>query len=172
MSKGYSMQIFKQRLFPQSHIVREDRTKKIDGEILSLYYLSIYIYIHIAKASKVFTQIFYLVHWFDPPMLLKGGSQSIPYESRTNSPPVGVPTRGSGSQLVNAACFLVPDDDAGGNTVTHGLFWFRPRGRKSSKGGVRGHCIILHPECLQQGVQARREREGSSQVSARRRRVG
>ena len=34
---------------------------------------------------------------------------------------VGVPTRGSGSQLVNAACFLVPDDDARGNTVTHGL---------------------------------------------------
>ena len=25
---------------------------------------------------------------------------------------VGVPTRGPGSQLVNAACFLVPDDDA------------------------------------------------------------
>jgi len=61
---------------------------------------------------------------------------------------VGVPTRGPGSQLVNAACFLVPDDDARGNTVTHGLSWFRPRGRTSSKGGVRGHCIILHPECL------------------------
>ena len=28
---------------------------------------------------------------------------------------VGVLTRGSGSQLVNAACFLVPDDDARGN---------------------------------------------------------
>ena len=34
---------------------------------------------------------------------------------------VGVPTRGPGSQLVNAVCFLVPDDDARGNTVTHGL---------------------------------------------------
>ena len=34
---------------------------------------------------------------------------------------VGVLTRGSGSQLVNAACFLVPDDDVRGNTVTHGL---------------------------------------------------
>ena len=34
---------------------------------------------------------------------------------------VGVPTRGSGSQLVNAACFLVPNDDARGNTVTHGF---------------------------------------------------
>ena len=34
-------------------------------------------------------------------------------------PAVGVLTRGSGSQLVNAACFLVPDVDARGNTVTH-----------------------------------------------------
>ena len=42
---------------------------------------------------------------------------------------VGVSTRGPGSQLVNAACFLVPDDDARGNTVTHGLSRFRPRGR-------------------------------------------
>jgi len=32
---------------------------------------------------------------------------------------VGVPTRGAGSQLVNTACFLVPDDDARDNTVTH-----------------------------------------------------
>ena len=31
------------------------------------------------------------------------------------APTVGVPTRGPGSQLVNAACFLVPDDDARGN---------------------------------------------------------
>jgi len=61
---------------------------------------------------------------------------------------VGIPTRGPGSQLVNAACFLIPNDDARGNTVTHGLSWFRPRGRTSSEGGVRGHCIILHPECL------------------------
>ena len=28
---------------------------------------------------------------------------------------VGIPTWGPGSQLVNAACFLVPDDDARGN---------------------------------------------------------
>ena len=27
---------------------------------------------------------------------------------------VGVPTRGPGSQLVNVACFLVPDDDGSG----------------------------------------------------------
>src|SRR6185436_5626437 len=31
------------------------------------------------------------------------------------APTVGVPTRGPGSQLVDAACFLVPDDDARGN---------------------------------------------------------
>jgi len=51
---------------------------------------------------------------------------------------VGVPTRGPGSQLVDAAYFLVPDDDTRGNTVTHGLSWFRPRGRTSSKGVREG----------------------------------
>ena len=51
---------------------------------------------------------------------------------------VGVPTRGPGSQLVNAAYFLVPDDDARGNTVTHGLSCFRPWGRTSSKGVCEG----------------------------------
>ena len=70
------------------------------------------------------------------------------HEQHDASPRVGVPTRGPGFQLVNAACFLVPDDDARGNTITHDLSWFRPWGRTSSKGGVRGHCIILHPECL------------------------
>ena len=34
---------------------------------------------------------------------------------------VGVLTRGSGSQLVNAACLLVPNVDARGNTITHGF---------------------------------------------------
>src|SRR6185312_11029392 len=64
------------------------------------------------------------------------------------APTVGVPTRGSGSQLVNAACFLVLDNDARGNTVTHGLSWFRPRGRTSSKGGVRGALYYLAPGVL------------------------
>ena len=31
------------------------------------------------------------------------------------APTIGVPTRGPGSQLVNAVCFLVPDGDARGN---------------------------------------------------------
>ena len=33
-------------------------------------------------------------------------------EPLPGAPTVGVPTRGAGSQLVNAACFLVLDDDA------------------------------------------------------------
>ena len=41
--------------------------------------------------------------------------------SEANMASVGVPTRGPGSQRVNAVCFLVPDDDARVNTVTHGL---------------------------------------------------
>ena len=61
---------------------------------------------------------------------------------------VGVPTRGSGSQLVNAACFLVPDVDARGNTVMHGFILVPATGPYVQQRGVRGHCIILHPECL------------------------
>ena len=38
----------------------------------------------------------------------------------------------------NTACFLVPDVDARGNTVTHGFIWFWPRGRMSSKGVCEG----------------------------------
>ena len=37
------------------------------------------------------------------------------HQSSPSDDLVGVPTRGPGSQLVNAACFLVPDDDARGN---------------------------------------------------------
>ena len=79
---------------------------------------------------------------------------------------VGVLTRGPGFQLVNAACFLVLDDDARGNTVTHGLSWFRPRGVRPAKGCARA-LYCLAPEVPVVGIQARREREGSSQVSAR-----
>ena len=45
-------------------------------------------------------------------------SRSVPLPG---APTVGALTWGSGSQLVNAACFLVPDVDARGNTVTHGF---------------------------------------------------
>ena len=61
---------------------------------------------------------------------------------------VGVLTRGSGSQLVNIACFLVPDVDARDNTVTHGFILVPATGPYVQQEGVRGHCIILHPECL------------------------
>ena len=61
---------------------------------------------------------------------------------------VGVLTRGSGSQLVNAACFLVPDVDARDNTVTHGFILVPAAGPYVQQEGVRGHCIILHPEFL------------------------
>ena len=62
--------------------------------------------------------------------------------------PVGVLTRGSGPQLVNAVCFLVPNDDARGNTVTHGFILVPAAGPFVQQRGVRGHCIILHPGCL------------------------
>jgi len=47
-----------------------------------------------------------------------------------------------------------------------GLFWFQQRGRTSSR-GVRVHCIILHRSAYSRGIQARREREEGSQVSAK-----
>ena len=68
--------------------------------------------------------------------------------SLPGAPTVGVLTRGSGSQLVNVACFLVPDVDARGNTVTHGFILVLAAGPYVQQEGVRGHCIILHPECL------------------------
>jgi len=49
---------------------------------------------------------------------------------------VGVLTRGSRSQLVNAACFLVPDVDARGNTVTHGFILVTSTGPYVQQRGV------------------------------------
>ena len=51
-------------------------------------------------------------------------------------------------QLVNAACFLVPDVDARGNTVMHGFILVPAAGLYVQQDGVRGHCIILYSECL------------------------
>ena len=77
-------------------------------------------------------------------------------ESLPGAPTVGVPTRGPGSQLVNAKCSLIPDVDARGNTVTHGFILVPAAGPYVQQGGVRGHCIILHPECLyKQGERGR-----------------
>ena len=50
---------------------------------------------------------------------------------------VGVPTRGSGSQLVNAACFLVPDDDARGN---HSNARFYPGSGRGAVRPAKGVC--------------------------------
>ena len=72
-------------------------------------------------------------------------SRSVPL---LGAPTVGALTRGSGSQLVNVACFLVPDVDARGNTVTHGFILVPTAGPYIQQEGVRGHCIILHRRCL------------------------
>ena len=81
---------------------------------------------------------------------------------------VGVLTRGPGSQLVNAACFLVPNIDARGNTVTHGFILVLAAGPYVQQRGCARALYYLAPGVLVVGVQARREREGGSQVSARR----
>ena len=53
------------------------------------------------------------------------------------APTVGVLTRGSGSQLVNAACFLVPDDDARGN---HSNARFYPGSGRGAVRPAKGVC--------------------------------
>ena len=60
---------------------------------------------------------------------------------------VGALTRGSGSQLVNAAYFLIPDVDARGNTVTR-VYPGSGRGAvRPAKGCVRA-LYCLAPRCL------------------------
>ena len=54
------------------------------------------------------------------------------------APTVGVQTRGPGSQLVNVACFLVPNVDARGNTVMHGFILVPAMGPYVQQSGVRG----------------------------------
>ena len=61
---------------------------------------------------------------------------------------VGVPTRGSGSQLVNAACFLVPGVDARGNTVTHGFILVPATGPYVQQRGCASALYYLAPEVL------------------------
>src|SRR6185503_8774963 len=53
------------------------------------------------------------------------------------APTVGIPTRGPGSQLVNAACFLVPDDDARGN---HSNARFYPGSGRGAVRPAKGVC--------------------------------
>ena len=80
---------------------------------------------------------------------------------------VGVPTRGPGSQLANAACFLVPDDDARGNHSNARFILVPATGPYVQQRGCARALYYLAPGVLAVGVQARREREESSQVSVR-----
>ena len=83
------------------------------------------------------------------------------------APTVGVPTRGPGFQLVNAACFLVPDDDARSNHSNARIILVPVAGPYVQQRGCARALYYLAPEVLVVGVQARREREGSSQVSVK-----
>ena len=62
------------------------------------------------------------------------------------APTVGVLTRGSGSQLVNVACFLVPDVDARGNTVTHEFILVPATGPYVQQSGCARALYYLTPE--------------------------
>jgi len=57
--------------------------------------------------------------------------------------------------------------DARGNTVTHGFILVPAAGPYVQQRGCARALYYLAPEVPVVGVQARREREGSSQVSAR-----
>ena len=72
-------------------------------------------------------------------------------ETLPGAPTVGVLTRESGPQLVNAACFLVPDVDARGNTVTHGFILVPATGPYIQQRGVRAHYTILHQDTCSMG---------------------
>ena len=79
---------------------------------------------------------------------------------RCPDPAVRIPTS-------NAACFLIPDVDARGNTVTHEFILVPATGPYVQQRVCARALYYLAPEVHVVGVQARREREGSSQVSAR-----
>ena len=73
---------------------------------------------------------------------------------------VGVPTRGSGSQLVNAPCFLVPDVDTRGNTVTHDFILVPAAGPYIQQRGCARALYYLAPGVLVVGgTSETRERE-------------
>ena len=55
---------------------------------------------------------------------------------------------GPESQLVNAACFLVPDDDASGNTVTHGFILVPAAGPYVQQRGCAMALYYLAPGVL------------------------
>ena len=61
---------------------------------------------------------------------------------------VGVLTRESGPKLVNAACFLVPDVDARGNTVMHGFILGPATGTYVQQRGCASALYYLAPGVL------------------------
>ena len=69
-------------------------------------------------------------------------------EPLPGAPTVGVLTRGSRSQLVNAAYFLVPDVDARGNTVTHGFILVPATGPYVQQRGCARALYYLAPGVL------------------------
>ena len=71
---------------------------------------------------------------------------------------VGVPTRGPGSQLVNAACFLVPDDDARGN---HSNARFYPGSGRGAVRPAKGVCEGTVLSCTR-GAYSRGYKRGES----------
>ena len=68
---------------------------------------------------------------------------------------VGVPTWGPGSQLVNAACFLVPDDDARGNHSNTRFILVPAAGSYVQQRGCARALYYLAPEVLVPGDTAR-----------------
>ena len=69
-------------------------------------------------------------------------------DTSPRSLPVGVPTRGAGSQLINAACFLVPNVDARGNTVTHEFILVPAMGPYVQQRGCASALYYLTPGVL------------------------
>ena len=69
-------------------------------------------------------------------------------EPLPGAPTVGVLTQESGPQLVNAMCFLVPDVDARGNTVTHGFILVPATGPYVQQRGCASALYYLAPGVL------------------------
>ena len=65
---------------------------------------------------------------------------------------VGIPTWGPGSQLVNAVCFLVPDDDARGNHSNARFILVSAVGPYVQQRGCARALYYLAPEVLVVGV--------------------
>ena len=101
-------------------------------------------------------------HGLDVPAIPRDQTGKREKMSRSNplpgAPTIGVPTRGSGSQLVNAVCFLVPDVDARGNTVTHGFILVPAAGPYVQQRGCARALYYVAPDVLVVGGYKQGER--------------